>query len=71
MSLGMITLGALALAIVLSCTTRLNVGLLAIALAWVIGVYIADLPLREVTSGFPSICSSRSRASLCCSAKPE
>ena len=53
MSLGMITLGALALAIVLSCTTRLNVGLLAIALAWVIGVYIADLPLREVTSGFP------------------
>jgi Na+/H+ antiporter NhaD/arsenite permease-like protein len=49
----MITLGALALAILLSCTTRLNVGLLAIALAWVIGVYIADLPLREVTSGFP------------------
>jgi Na+/H+ antiporter NhaD/arsenite permease-like protein len=53
MNLGMITLGALALAIVLSCTTRLNVGLLAIALAWVIGVYIADLPLRDVTSGFP------------------
>jgi Na+/H+ antiporter NhaD/arsenite permease-like protein len=53
MSLGMITLGALALAIVLSCTTRLNVGLLAIALAWIIGVYVADLPLRDVTSGFP------------------
>jgi Na+/H+ antiporter NhaD/arsenite permease-like protein len=53
MSLGIITLGALALAILLSCTTRLNVGLLAIALAWVIGVYIADLPLRDVTSGFP------------------
>jgi di/tricarboxylate transporter len=54
MSLGAITLGALALAILLSCTTRLNVGLLSIALAWVIGVYIADLPLREVTSGFPT-----------------
>jgi di/tricarboxylate transporter len=53
MSLGAITLGALALAIVLSCTTRLNVGLLAIALAWIIGVYIGDLPLREVTAGFP------------------
>jgi di/tricarboxylate transporter len=47
------TLGALALAIVLSCTSRLNVGLLAIALAWIIGVYVGDLPLREVTAGFP------------------
>ena len=53
MSLGAMTLGALALAIVLSCTSRLNVGLLAIALAWIIGVYVGDLPLREVTAGFP------------------
>jgi di/tricarboxylate transporter len=53
MSLGALTLGALALAIVLSCTTRLNVGLLAIALAWIIGVYVGGLPLREVTAGFP------------------
>ena len=53
MSLGAVTLGALALAIVLSCTSRLNVGLLALALAWVIGVYVGDLPLREVTAGFP------------------
>jgi Na+/H+ antiporter NhaD/arsenite permease-like protein len=47
------TLGALALAIVLSCTSRLNVGLLALALAWIIGVYVGGLPLREVTAGFP------------------
>lgn len=53
MSLGAVTLGALGLAIVLSCTSRLNVGLLAIALAWIIGVYVGDLPLREVTAGFP------------------
>jgi Na+/H+ antiporter NhaD/arsenite permease-like protein len=53
MSLGELTLGALVLAIVLSCTSRLNVGLLAIALAWVIGVYFGHLPLREVTAGFP------------------
>jgi len=53
MSLGELTLGALALAIVLSCFSRLNVGLLAIALAWVIGVYFGHLPLREVTAGFP------------------
>ena len=53
MSLGELTLGALAIAIVLSCFSRLNVGLLAIALAWVIGVYFGHLPLREVTAGFP------------------
>jgi Na+/H+ antiporter NhaD/arsenite permease-like protein len=53
LSLGAWTLSALALAIVLSCTSRLNVGLLAIALAWVIGVYFGHLPLREVTAGFP------------------
>ena len=53
MSLGELTLGALALAIVLSCTSRLNVGLLAIVLAWVIGVYFGHLPLREVMAGFP------------------
>src|SRR5690606_39763438 len=46
-------LGALGLAIVLSCTTRLNVGLLALGLAWVIGVYVGDLSVREVTGGFP------------------
>jgi di/tricarboxylate transporter len=53
MSLGAVTLAALAVAIVLSCTSRLNVGLLALALAWIIGVYVGDLPLREVTAGFP------------------
>ena len=53
MSLGAVTLGALALAIVVSCISRLNVGLLALALAWVIGVYVGGLPLRDVTAGFP------------------
>jgi di/tricarboxylate transporter len=53
MSLGAITLAALALAIVVSCVSRLNVGLLALALAWVIGVYVGGLPVREVTDGFP------------------
>jgi len=53
MGLGEVTLAALALAVILSCTSRLNVGLLAIALAWVIGVYVGGLPLRDVTAGFP------------------
>ena len=53
MSLGAVTLGALALAVIVSCVSRLNVGLLAMALAWLIGVYVGGLPLRDVTSGFP------------------
>ncbi len=53
MSDGAITLTALAAAVGLSCFTRLNVGLLAMALAWVIGVYVVGLPLKEVTAGFP------------------
>lgn len=53
MSLGAVTLGALAIAIIVSCVSRLNVGLLAMALAWGIGVYVGGLPLRDVYSGFP------------------
>ena len=33
---------ALLIAIVLSCTSRINVGILSIAFAWLIGVYSAD-----------------------------
>jgi Na+/H+ antiporter NhaD/arsenite permease-like protein len=53
MSLGVITLIALAVAVLLSAVTRLNVGLLAIGAAWVIGVYGGGMSVREVTAGFP------------------
>lgn len=53
MTLGAITLIALAVAILLSCVTRLNVGLLAIGFAWIIGVYLGGMTVGEVTSGFP------------------
>jgi len=54
MSLGAVTLGALALAIVVSCVSRLNVGLLALALAWIIGVFVGGLRLPDVFAGFPT-----------------
>lgn len=44
---------ALLAAIVISCTSRLNVGLVAIALAWAVGVY-ARLTADTILSGFPS-----------------
>jgi Na+/H+ antiporter NhaD/arsenite permease-like protein len=53
LSLGAVTLAALALAIIVSCISRLNVGLLALALAWVIGVFVGGLRPQDVFAGFP------------------
>jgi di/tricarboxylate transporter len=44
---------ALLLAIGLSMTARVNVGLLSIALAWLIGVYAAGMKADAVIAGFP------------------
>jgi Na+/H+ antiporter NhaD/arsenite permease-like protein len=52
-SLGLITLIALALAIFLSCVTRLHIGLVSILFAWIIGVYLGGMTVGEVTAGFP------------------
>lgn len=49
-----LSLLALLLAIVLSCTSRVNVGLLSIALAWLIGVYASGWKPDAVVAGFPS-----------------
>ena len=45
---------ALALAVLVSCISRLNVGVLALALAWVIGVYVGGMPIATIINGFPS-----------------
>jgi Na+/H+ antiporter NhaD/arsenite permease-like protein len=45
---------ALLAAIVLSCTSQLNVGLIAMALAWVIGVFVAGWSTDAVAGGFPT-----------------
>lgn len=49
-----LSLGALLLAIALSMATRLNVGLLGLAFAWIIGTGVAGLRVEEVAAGFPS-----------------
>jgi Na+/H+ antiporter NhaD/arsenite permease-like protein len=54
MSPAVVSLVALVTAIVLACTTRINVGLVAIALAWAVGVGIAGLDPTEVVAGFPT-----------------
>ena len=53
MSVAWLSLVALAIAMIVSCTTQLNVGVLALALAWLVGVYVGGMRLDEVVSGFP------------------
>jgi len=54
MNLAVISVSALALAVLISCFSRLNVGVLSVALAWIVGVYLGGLPVGTVMSGFPS-----------------
>jgi di/tricarboxylate transporter len=53
MTLAWLSLGALAIAMIVSCTTQLNVGVLALALAWLVGVYFGGMRLEQVAAGFP------------------
>ena len=54
MNLAVLSVCALAVAVIISCVSRLNVGVLAIALAWIIGVYLGGIPVNTVMAGFPS-----------------
>jgi di/tricarboxylate transporter len=54
MSLAALSLAALLLAVFLGSTTRLNIGLVAIVLAWLVGVYAGGMSLNAVLAGFPS-----------------
>jgi len=49
----LLSLLALLAAIVVSMISQRNVGLIALALAWVVGVYVAGLSPEEVMAGFP------------------
>ena len=53
MNLAWLSLGTLLVAIVVSCFTRMNVGVLAVAFAWIVGVYFGGMSLDDVLSGFP------------------
>ncbi len=53
MDVATVSLLALLVTIVVSCTIRLHVGFLAIALAWLVGLY-ADIGANQVMAGFPT-----------------
>jgi di/tricarboxylate transporter len=54
MSPALLALLALLLAIALSIATKVNVGLVAIALAWLVGVYAGGMSADAVLRGFPA-----------------
>jgi di/tricarboxylate transporter len=54
MNLAWISISALVLAVGLSCTTAINVGVLSLALAWFVGVYLAGMSMDTVLAGFPT-----------------
>ena len=49
-----VSLLALLAAIALSCTSRINVGLLAVALAWLVGIYAGRVELVTSLEDVPS-----------------
>jgi Na+/H+ antiporter NhaD/arsenite permease-like protein len=53
MNLAALSVAALALAIIVSCVTTLNVGVLAVALAWIVGVLVGKMSVATVMNGFP------------------
>jgi di/tricarboxylate transporter len=54
MNLAWISVGALVLAVTLSCTTTINVGILSLALALVVGVFLGGMTPNAVLEGFPT-----------------
>lgn len=53
MSLAWISLIALAIAVTLSIVTKVNVGVVSLAFAWIVGVYLGGIPLNQVIGTFP------------------
>ena len=48
-----VALAALLVAVLLSCTTTINVGVLSLALAFVVGVFVTGMTVEAVLAGFP------------------
>jgi len=53
MNLAWISLVALLVAITLSMLTSVNVGVVSLAFAWIVGVYLGGMPLNTVIGTFP------------------
>ena len=53
MDLAAVSLAALVVALAVSCVSQVNIGVLAIVLAWMVGVYVGGMRPEQVLAGFP------------------
>ena len=53
MTLAWASVAALVVAVALSVLTKINVGILSLAMAWLVGVYLGGMSVNAVLSGFP------------------
>jgi di/tricarboxylate transporter len=53
MSLAALSLAALVTALIVSCVSPINIGVLALVLAWIVGVYFGGMRVEQVLAGFP------------------
>ena len=54
MNLAWVSIAALVVAVLLSCTTTINVGVLSMVMALLVGVYLGGMSVDAVLSGFPT-----------------
>lgn len=54
MNLPLLSLSALFVAIAVSCFSTLNIGVLSIVLAWIVGYYFGGMKIDQIVAGFPS-----------------
>jgi Na+/H+ antiporter NhaD/arsenite permease-like protein len=54
MNVALVSLLALVAVIVVSCFTPVNIGVLAVALAFLIGHFLGGLPVKTIVAGFPA-----------------
>jgi di/tricarboxylate transporter len=53
MNIALISLASLFVAVLVSGFSRVNVGILALSFAWIVGYYLAGMPIKTVVSSFP------------------
>ena len=62
MTLAWASVAALVVAVALSVLTKINVGILSLAMAWLVGVYLGGMSVNASCRAFPCRCWSPSSA---------
>jgi hypothetical protein len=53
MNIAVVSCASLVVAVIVGGVARVNVGVVALGFAWLIGYYVVGLPVTDVVAGFP------------------